>query len=131
MAMSKKHKEAIVKGRKETTAVKAYLDVLGSRRPGRPVTTETLSTKLKTINDKIAAESDPIRRVSLYQARINAEDALAAASQAVDFDQIEAGFVENAAAFSERKGISYSAWREAGVSAVTLKSAGIARTRRG
>ena len=31
--------------------------------------------------------------------------------------------------YSERKGISYAAWREAGVPAATLKAAGISRGR--
>lgn len=130
MAMSDQHKEAIVKGRQETTAIKNYLDALNGRRPGRPVTTETLTARLETLNGRIASESDPVRRVSLIQARLDAEDALASATQSVDFEAIEAGFIDHAATFSERKGISYSAWREAGVPAVTLKAAGIARTRR-
>jgi hypothetical protein len=37
--------------------------------------------------------------------------------------------VECAASYSERKGITWPAWREAGVSADVLRSAGVKRTR--
>ena len=36
-------------------------------------------------------------------------------------------FVKSAKGYGERKGISYAAWREVGVSAATLKAAGISR----
>jgi hypothetical protein len=49
----------------------------------------------------------------------------------VDSASVEKEFVEVAKSYSERKGITYSAWREAGVSAQTLREAGIPRTRRG
>jgi hypothetical protein len=38
---------------------------------------------------------------------------------------LEDGFVEHARSYGERKGISYAAWREIGVSAAVLKRAGI------
>ena len=41
--------------------------------------------------------------------------------------QLEAEFVKFAKSYSERKAISYAAWREVGVSAATLKAAGIGR----
>ena len=50
-------------------------------------------------------------------------------TDAPDLEGLEAGFVEYAKAYSERKGITYAAWREAGVPASILKDAGIKRTR--
>jgi hypothetical protein len=44
-----------------------------------------------------------------------------------DLSDLEAEFVAAAKGYSERKGISYAAWREAGVSAATLSAAGISR----
>ena len=44
-----------------------------------------------------------------------------------DHSALEAAFVSYAAAYSERKGISYAAWREAGVSPTVLTKAGIRR----
>ncbi len=40
---------------------------------------------------------------------------------------LEADFVKAAKNYSERKGISYAAWREAGVDAGVLKAAGLRR----
>ena len=39
----------------------------------------------------------------------------------------EEGFVEVAASFSERRGISYAAWREIGIAPAVLRRAGISR----
>ena len=46
---------------------------------------------------------------------------------AVDLSDLEADFVKVAADYGARKGISYTAWREAGVDAAVLKKAGIKR----
>ena len=45
----------------------------------------------------------------------------------VDLGGLEREFVRVAKPYSERKGISYAAWRELGVSADVLKKAGITR----
>jgi hypothetical protein len=130
MAMSEEHKVALAQGRKEARAIKAYLKALDSRRPGRPVTKEGLESRLGAINEKLNAADDPLRRIDLIQSRLDLEDALAALDDVANIENLEAEFVENAASYSERKGISYSAWREYGVPAGTLKQAGIAETRR-
>jgi hypothetical protein len=131
MAMSDAHKEALAQGRRESRAVKSYLEALGSRRPGRPVTVESVKARLEKINEKMASESDPLKRLELIQSKIDAEDQLASISEDLDVEELEKEFVEIAKSYSERRGISYSAWREIGVSAPVLKAAGIARTRRG
>lgn len=130
MAMSQAHKEALAQGRRESRAIKAYLEALGQpKRRGRPVTPDTLRKKISDLDVRIADESNPLRRVDLIQTRIVAETALESATAAADMGRLEAGFVEYAAGYSERKGISYAAWREAGVPASVLKHAGIKRTR--
>ncbi len=131
MAMSTEHKAALAEGRRQSRVIKAYLSALESRRPGRPVTAESLEQRLASLTEKIEAEDDPLRRVDLVQARIDAEKALATVGQRVDFNELEDGFVEVAKSYSERKGITYTAWREANVPAEVLKKAGIPRTRRG
>lgn len=130
MAMSDEHKAALAQGRRESRVIKSYLSALGSRRPGRPVTPDSVKQKIAGIEAKLESESDPLKRVDLVQARIDAEDQLSQVSQSEDLDALEQEFAEVAAAYSERKGISYAAWREAGVGAATLKAAGIKRTRR-
>jgi hypothetical protein len=42
---------------------------------------------------------------------------------------LEEGFIEAAKSYGERKGITYAAWRAAGVDANVLRKAGIPRTR--
>jgi hypothetical protein len=131
MAMSDAHKEALAQGRRESRAVKAYLEVLGSRRPGRPVTADSVTKRLAGIEERLALENDALKRLDLIQAKLDAEDQLESLSGNVDHDALEKEFVEIARSYSERKGISYSAWRAIGVDAGVLKEAGIARTRRG
>jgi len=129
MAMSAQHKAALAQGRREGRAVKQYLEALGNRRPGRPVTPERLRDKISSLETRIAEEADPLRALEMRQERIDAEAALARAEVTEDFAELEGAFVEHAKAYSERKGISYSAWRESGVAADVLRRAGIARTR--
>jgi hypothetical protein len=45
----------------------------------------------------------------------------------VELDELEAAFVQVAAAYAARKGISYQAWRSVGVAPSVLRAAGIAR----
>ena len=45
----------------------------------------------------------------------------------IDLDELEGAFVEVAKSYGERKGIAYATWRDVGVSAATLKRAGIGR----
>lgn len=130
MPMSAEHKEALARGRRESRAIKSYLEALRNRRPGRPVTTESISKRLSGLEEKINQEPDPLKRVDLVQAKLDAEEQLAQVSQSADLEVLEVGFVDAAGSYSERKGISYTAWREAGVPAAVLKKAGIPRTRR-
>jgi hypothetical protein len=128
MPMSDEHKAALAKGRRESRAIKQYLEGLKSRRPGRPVTPATLKKRIGDLQERIAAEGDPLRAVELRQARIEAEQSLAKASSAPELADLEKDFVKNAKSYSKRKGISYAAWREAGVPAALLKDAGISRS---
>lgn len=127
MAMSEEHKAALAKGRRESRAIKQYLEGLKGRRPGRPVTPATLTKRIGDLKTKIAQEKDPLKSVELRQARIEAEQSLAKAEDSPDIADLEKLFVKNAKSFSNRKGISYAAWREAGVPAALLKEAGISR----
>jgi hypothetical protein len=127
MAMSDEHKAALAAGRRQANAIKRYLRALGNRRPGRPVTPESLRSKIERIEGQIAEEADPLKRVDLHQAKIDAETALRQVDAEGHLVDLEQGFIDHAKAYSERKGIGYSAWREEGVPAATLKKAGIRR----
>jgi hypothetical protein len=128
--MSQEHKDALAKGRKESRAIKAYLSTIEPRKPGRPVTKQSLESRLARVNSTLDGTVDPLKRIDLLQSRLDLETAIASASETVDVEQLEADFVAHAAGYSERKGISYTAWREFGVPSAVLKKAGIPETRR-
>ena len=128
MEMSDEHKTALAQGRLEARAIKAYLNALGSRKRGRPVTRESLMARIGRTKSQIAAETNPLKELNLRQARLDAEQRLARFDEVVDMNALCDGFAAHAAAYSQRKGISYAAWREAGVPAVVLNKAGIRRT---
>jgi hypothetical protein len=130
MPMSNEHKAALSEGRRQSRAIKGYLSAVSSRRPGRPTNKESLSDRLGKVKAKIAASEDPLETVELIQSRLDIEQALSELDAQQDLDALEAAFVEHVVAYSERKGISYTAWREYGVPAKVLKSAGIKETRR-
>jgi hypothetical protein len=130
MAMSDAHKEALAQGRKESRIVKAYLEALRSRRPGRPVTPESVRERIGKLDERLNEEGDSLKRLDLIQAKLDAEEQLADVSESVDIDAREKEFAQIAKSYSERKGISYSAWRQIGVPASVLKRASIPRTRR-
>lgn len=127
MAMSDEHKAALKRGRQEARAITAYLEALANRKPGRPVTKESVTARIARLEEKIAAEQNPLKAVEHRQARLDAERILAELEDPVDMAALEAGFVAAAAGYSERKGITYAAWREAGVPAAVLGQAGIKR----
>jgi hypothetical protein len=129
--MTDEHKAALARGRAQGRAVREYLAALDqSSKPGRRVSREDLERRLAETQQRIASEGDPTKRLDLIQKRIDIEDRLADQQEEVDLGQLEADFVGAAKEYAARKGISYSAFREAGVPAAVLKQAGIARTRR-
>lgn len=130
--MTEEHKVALAQGRREAKAIKSYLEAITvPKRRGRPVTPELLEAKIAALDEKVLAERDPLARVDLYQARIDAQSALDSMTALVDLDALEVGFIACAASYSERKGITRPAWREAGVSSAVLTAAGVRRTRKG
>lgn len=129
MPMSDAHKAALAQGRRESRAIKSYLEALKSRRPGRPVTPDSVRKRIDSIDERLAAEDDPLKQLELRQERIDAETTLKEVESKEDIDVLEKGFVDAAKPYSERKGISYTAWRQVGVPARVLKEAGIPRTR--
>lgn len=130
-AMSDEHKQALAKGRAQSRAVKEYLAAreVESKR-GPKVTPQKLRERIETTRNAIAEEDDAARRVELIQQRMDDEERLENLEEEPDMEGLENAFVDAAAEYSERKGISYSAWRELGVPAAVLKRAGVRRTRR-
>lgn len=129
MPMSDEHKAALAQGRRESRAIKAYLEALKSRRPGRPITADSVRKRIESIDERLAGEDDPLKQLELRQEKIDAESTLKEVESKEDIDELEGGFIDAAKPYSERKGISYTAWRQVGVPARVLKEAGIPRTR--
>jgi len=128
--MSEEHKQALAQGRREARAIKRYLKALESRKPGRPVTSESLEKRLAKTDEKIGTEENPLKKVELIQTKLDIEDQLDKLEGAADFDELEADFIDHVKSYSDRKEISYTAWREYGVPAATLRAAGVPETRR-
>lgn len=119
------HKAAMIQGRTETRVVRQYLEALEVRQAGgRRRSKESLQKKLAAVQQDLES-ANAVGRLHLVQERINLQKAIEAAEQNVDIDELENGFIDVAASYSERKGISYQAWREVGVSPKVLQAAGI------
>lgn len=129
--MTEEHKAALAKGRAQGRAVRDYLAALEQdRKPGRKLDKPTVETRIREVQQRIDDEPDPAKRVELIQRRLDLEERLVELESEPDLEKLEKEFVDVAAEYSERKGITYTAWREAGVPASVLKTAGIKRTRR-
>ena len=104
--MSDEHKAALAEGRNQGRSVRRYLEALDAHKPkrGRKRTSDSMQKRLD-----LTAE-------------------LEATGQTIDLSGLEQEFVDAAAAYSARKGISYAAWRELGVEPAVLKKAGISRS---
>lgn len=126
--MSDYHKAALAEGRSQGKAIRDYLEALDAHKPrrGRKRTPDSIKRRLDRIEAELP-EADMMKRVALVQERMDLQRELEAAEGGVDLSQLEAEFVKYAKSYSERKAISYAAWREVGVSAATLKAAGIGR----
>ena len=127
--MSDEHKAALAEGRNQGRSVRRYLEALDAHKPkrGRKRTTESMRKQLNRIDAELPS-ADPLKRLQLIQERLDLKAELDAAGTKVDLTGLEKDFVEAAAAYSRRKGISYAAWRELGVEPAVLKRAGIKRT---
>jgi len=128
-SMSEEHKAALALGREQGRAVRHYLEAMELHRPkrGRKRTPDSIEKQLAGIRSKIET-ADPLLRVNLIQQRMDLERELTTKSVPVDLDALEQGFVRAAREYGHRRGISYAAWREAGIDAAVLKKAGIARS---
>jgi len=126
--MSARHKAALAKGREEGRAVRRYLEALEAHRPkrGRKRTPDSIKKRLATI-DKGLPDAGPLNRLQLVQERMDLQRQLAAMQVKVDMSGLEKAFVAAAGPYSQRKGISYAAWREAGIDPNVLRKAGIRR----
>jgi hypothetical protein len=128
-SMTDDHKAALAAGRTEGRAVRRYLEALEAHKPkrGRKRTPDSIEKRLRVIEDQLPT-ADPLNRVNLIQERMDLTNELDGMQEKVDLTELEQEFVKAALGYSERRGISYAAWREAGVPASVLKQAGVSRS---
>jgi len=128
--MTDEHKAALAAGREQGAAVRRYLDALEANRPkrGRKRTPDSITKRLSSIDEKMKS-ANSLAKLQLTQERADLEAELASmkSTTTVDLSSLEGEFVRAASSYGSRKGISYSTWRTAGVSAPVLKKAGISR----
>ena len=127
--MSAEHKAALAEGRNQGRSVRRYLEALEAHKPkrGRKRTSESVQKRLDHIDVELA-KADPLKRLQLIQERLDLKAELETVGTKLDLTELEQEFVDAAAAYSARKGISYAAWRELGVEASVLKRAGVSRS---
>jgi hypothetical protein len=110
--------------RAETNAVAAYLTAL--RAPKVPARSQaTLERRRAQIEQWLSEESSPIREVELIQQRLDIDGQLTQIDETQRLAELEKAFVEVAASWAKRSGISAAALREVGVPASVLKRAGL------
>jgi hypothetical protein len=127
--MSDRHKQALAQGREQGRYVRRYLEALEAHKPkrGRKRTPESIQKRLATI-ERSLVDADPLSRVHLIQERMDLEKELAQTTQKIDLTRLEDDFVAVAKSYGERKGLTYAAWRAAGVDPAVLRKAGINRS---
>lgn len=126
--MTKAHKDALAKGRKDGKIVRDYLEALRRTKPkrGRKRTPESIRRRLKLIDSEYET-TDSVTQLKYAQERLDLAIELAELTTKVDVAPLERAFVKVAKTYGERNAITYAAWREIGVDAAVLKKAGISR----
>ena len=128
--MSTGHKAALARGRAESATVRHYLEALETSKPrrGRKRTAASIDKRLGTIDSQLAG-ADALTRLHLLQEQKDLLDERSRVDQVKDMSALEKEFIKVAKAYGERKGITYSTWRAAGVSATVLQKADVSRAR--
>lgn len=127
--MTDEHKDALSRGRAEGKAVRDYLEALRANKPkrGRKRTPDSISRRIATIDADIL-NVDPLTELKMVEERRRLVEDLATLGNKVDIEQLEKNFVKVAKSYGVRQGISYASWREVGVEARVLRSAGLGRS---
>ncbi len=126
--MTDEHKAKLAEGRGLSRPVRDYLEAIDGNKPkrGRKRTPDSINARLEVIKEQLPTAAI-MKKVEMVQERRNLEVELATMGATIDLTELEKGFIASAKTYSARKGISYAAWREIGVSAEVLKKAGINR----
>jgi len=132
--MSVEHKAALAAGRDDGRIVKRYLEAVAESKPsgrGRRRSVTAIRNRLKAVEKELESAS-ALGRLHLVQERRDLQAELARSGEGTsDLATLRKSFIVVAKRYSERKGISYEAWREVGVDAATLAAADISRSTSG
>ena len=114
-----------------SATVDRYLRLINTpKRRGRKVSVATLEQRLALARKRLPTATGLERAYTAQEIRdLLAKIAQLPSADDADRTRAEAAFVKIAKAFSERRGLTYGAWRDAGVPADVLRRAGISRTR--
>ena len=125
--MTAEHKRALAQGRAEGRAVRSYLEALDQNRPPArsPAHAGFDREAPEAVEAELADAAAPADCSSSRSAWISS--ASSTGSTPPTTSPASSGFVKVAKGYAERKGISYAAWRELGVSPDVLRKAGIGR----
>src|SRR3984893_5842970 len=126
--MTDAHKASLAKGREQGRAVRDYLEWLEWSKPTRGRKRDTSPERLAEVEAQIADADSPLHRLQLIQLRKDLEAAAETDDDPAEGDRLRKAFVKPAPPYSKSKGITYGAWREAGVPADVLREAGITRS---
>ncbi|CAN5897262.1 hypothetical protein BH23ACT2_BH23ACT2_09730 [soil metagenome] len=129
--MSKEHKAALAQGRAEGRAVRQYLEALAASKPkrGRKRTPASIRSRLEAVEAELD-RATPYDKLHLTQEHYDLTAELARLEgPTVDMSTLEADFIQAAAGYAERKGLTYAAFRAVGVTPSVLDKAGIRRGR--
>ena len=129
--LSASHKRALAEGRTMSATVDRYLSAVNTpKRRGRKVSKTALQARLAEARVKAKSASGVDKVLAAQEVRdLQTRIANMNATSGSDIKSLEAAFIKIAKQFGENRGIGYGAWRDAGVPAVVLKKAGVARTR--
>ncbi len=129
--LSPAHKKALAAGRSMSATVDAYLAALNvPKKRGRTVSKAVLEQRLVQARSHAKTSTGLEKVLAAQEVRdLHARLAQVSTASATAAKGLESAFVKVAKTFSEKRGIRWSAWRDAGVPGDVLKKAGIARTR--
>jgi hypothetical protein len=129
--LSAAHKRALAEGRTMSATVDRYLSAVNTpKRRGRKVSKTALVQRLADARAKAKTASGVDKVLAAQEVRdLQTRIANMNTASGGDIKSLELAFIKIAKRFGENRGIGYGAWRDAGVPAVVLKKAGVARTR--
>jgi hypothetical protein len=126
------HKRALAEGREQGRVIRRYLEAKNTPgRRGRKRTPESIKRRLAAIDTRLSS-ADALTSLQLRQERRDLQNEMTRLpSPGPNIAELEREFVKVAKPYAARKGIAYDTWRQVGVPASVLRTAGITRSLNG